>query len=77
MAFRMEAAHFYWQRKNRVFPKTTPQWRRLCAQSTSNDSLLSFRSDDGFTHSLAHSVRELWPVITLKATIMAKNVLKR
>jgi len=41
------------------------------AQHTSNDPLLPSESDNVFTDSLAQSGRELWWILTSKATIVA------
>jgi len=61
---------FFWQLKKRVFPKNMSQWRQKYVQHTSKDTLLSSEFDDVFTDSLVQPGRELWPIITSKATIV-------
>ena len=70
-AFWIITAIFLGNVKNGLFSKITSQWHHRYAQHTSKDALLSSGSEDVFTDSLAHSGRELWPIITSKGTIVA------
>jgi len=63
----MKPLNFLAKTKTDFLPKS----RHTNVQRISKDAMLLSETDDTFTDSLPQSGRELWPIITSKARIVA------